>query len=71
MGSEIYCLGEELESAFNRIWTEKIIFHVKQKENLKRARDANDADSISSGKLYILFFLLFYIYIINFLYIIY
>ncbi|GBC46689.2 bromodomain-containing protein [Rhizophagus irregularis DAOM 181602=DAOM 197198] len=47
MGSEIYCLGEELESAFNRIWTEKIIFHIKQKEKLKRARDTNDADSSS------------------------
>ncbi|PKK62544.1 Bromodomain-containing protein, partial [Rhizophagus irregularis] len=55
MGSEIYCLGEKLESAFNRIWTEKIIFHIKQKEKIKRARDTNDADS-SSGKLYIIFF---------------
>ncbi|CAB4474450.1 unnamed protein product [Rhizophagus irregularis] len=44
IGSEIYCLGEELESAFNKIWTEKIIFQVKQKENLKRIRDTSDAD---------------------------
>ncbi|RGB38701.1 Bromodomain-containing protein, partial [Rhizophagus diaphanus] len=49
IGSEMYCLGEELESAFNKIWTEKIIFQVKQKENLKRIRDTSDAD----GKLYI------------------
>ncbi|GBC30837.2 bromodomain-containing protein [Rhizophagus irregularis DAOM 181602=DAOM 197198] len=44
IGSEIYCLGEELESAFNKIWTEKIIFQVKQKENLKRIQDTSDAD---------------------------
>ncbi|PKY61281.1 hypothetical protein RhiirA4_486039, partial [Rhizophagus irregularis] len=41
--NEIYCLGEELESAFNKIWTEKLIFHVKQKEKLKRIQDTNDA----------------------------
>ncbi|CAB4380792.1 unnamed protein product [Rhizophagus irregularis] len=44
IGSEIHCLGEELESAFNKIWTEKIIFQVKQKEKLKRIRDTSDAD---------------------------
>ncbi|POG68956.1 hypothetical protein GLOIN_2v1480379 [Rhizophagus irregularis DAOM 181602=DAOM 197198] len=51
IGSEIYCLGEELESAFNKIWTEKIIFQVKQKENLKRIQDTSDAD-LSSASAY-------------------
>jgi hypothetical protein len=40
---------DELESTFNKIWTEKIDFQVKQKGNLKRTRN-NDTDS-SSGKL--------------------
>ncbi|PKY54875.1 hypothetical protein RhiirA4_548448 [Rhizophagus irregularis] len=48
IGSEMHTLGEELESAFNKIWTEKIIFQVKQKEKLKRVRD-NDTDTDSSS----------------------
>ncbi|EXX51364.1 uncharacterized protein OCT59_025304 [Rhizophagus irregularis] len=43
IGSEMHILGEELESTFNKIWTEKIGIQVKQKENLKRTRD-NDTD---------------------------
>ncbi|PKY37171.1 hypothetical protein RhiirB3_461690, partial [Rhizophagus irregularis] len=39
----MHILGEELESTFNKIWTEKIGIQVKQKENLKRTRD-NDTD---------------------------
>ncbi|CAB4374322.1 unnamed protein product [Rhizophagus irregularis] len=50
IGSEMHTLGEELESAFNKIWTEKIIFQVKQKEKLKRVRD-NDTDTDSSSEL--------------------
>ncbi|UZO26277.1 uncharacterized protein OCT59_018515 [Rhizophagus irregularis] len=46
IGSEMHILGEELESTFNKIWTEKIDFQVKQKENLKRTRN-NDTDSSS------------------------
>ncbi|PKC04946.1 hypothetical protein RhiirA5_421554 [Rhizophagus irregularis] len=46
--SEMHTLGEELESAFNKIWTEKIIFQVKQKEKLKRVRD-NDTDTDDSS----------------------
>ncbi|PKY57830.1 hypothetical protein RhiirA4_479203 [Rhizophagus irregularis] len=46
IGSEIYKLGEALELAFNKIWTEKIIFLVKQKEKSKRVRD-NDTNSSS------------------------
>ncbi|CAB5196142.1 unnamed protein product [Rhizophagus irregularis] len=44
----MHTLGEELESAFNKIWTEKIIFQVKQKEKLKRVRD-NDTDTDDSS----------------------
>ncbi|PKC03748.1 Bromodomain-containing protein, partial [Rhizophagus irregularis] len=47
-GSEIYNLGEELESVFNKIWVEKVIFQVGQKEKLKRVRDTDDS---STGKL--------------------
>ncbi|EXX56498.1 Bdf1p [Rhizophagus irregularis DAOM 197198w] len=50
IGSEMHTLGEELESAFNKIWTEKIIFQVKQKEKLKRVLD-NDTDTDSSSEL--------------------
>ncbi|CAB4477932.1 unnamed protein product [Rhizophagus irregularis] len=46
IGSEIYKLEEALELAFNKIWTEKIIFLVKQKEKSKRVRD-NDTNSSS------------------------
>ncbi|PKY23251.1 hypothetical protein RhiirB3_437401 [Rhizophagus irregularis] len=46
IGSEMHILGEELESTFNKIWTEKIDFQVKQKENLKRTRN-NNIDSSS------------------------
>ncbi|CAB4436536.1 unnamed protein product [Rhizophagus irregularis] len=46
IGSEMHILGEELESIFNKIWTEKIDFQVKQKENLKRTRN-NDTDTSS------------------------
>ncbi|CAB4403675.1 unnamed protein product [Rhizophagus irregularis] len=46
IGSEMHILGEELESTFNKIWTEKIDFQVKQKGNLKRTRN-NDTDSSS------------------------
>ncbi|RGB42341.1 Bromodomain-containing protein, partial [Rhizophagus diaphanus] len=42
VGSEIYCLGEELESHFNKIWNKK------QRERLKRVQDT---DANSSGKL--------------------
>ncbi|CAB5128582.1 unnamed protein product [Rhizophagus irregularis] len=42
----MHILGEELESTFNKIWTEKIDFQVKQKENLKRTQN-NDTDSLS------------------------
>ncbi|PKY16378.1 hypothetical protein RhiirB3_428744 [Rhizophagus irregularis] len=42
----MHILGEELESTFNKIWTEKIDFQVKQKGNLKRTRN-NDTDSSS------------------------
>ncbi|PKB99477.1 Bromodomain-containing protein, partial [Rhizophagus irregularis] len=66
IGSEIYKLEEALELAFNKIWTEKIIFLVKQKEKSKRVRD-NDTNS-SSGRLYIIiyfntFFCIYIIYI--------
>ncbi|PKC13724.1 Bromodomain-containing protein, partial [Rhizophagus irregularis] len=45
IGSEIYTLGEKLELAFNKIWTEKIVFQVKQqKEKLKRIRDSDTDD---------------------------
>ncbi|UZO26270.1 uncharacterized protein OCT59_018508 [Rhizophagus irregularis] len=43
--------GEELESTFNKIWTEKIDFQVKQKENLKRTRN-NYTDSSSDKLVY-------------------
>ncbi|CAB4436525.1 unnamed protein product [Rhizophagus irregularis] len=46
IGSEMHILGEELESTFNKIWTEKIDFQVKQKKNLKRTRN-NDTNSSS------------------------
>ncbi|CAB4478397.1 unnamed protein product [Rhizophagus irregularis] len=47
IGSEIYTLGEKLELAFNKIWTEKIVFQVKQKkEKLKRIRDSDTDDEI-------------------------
>ncbi|PKC64802.1 hypothetical protein RhiirA1_461917 [Rhizophagus irregularis] len=55
VGSEMHTLGEALESAFNKIWTEKIVSQVKQKEKLKRAQDNNsdasarDNNSDSSG----------------------
>ncbi|CAB4480611.1 unnamed protein product [Rhizophagus irregularis] len=39
LGSEIYCLGEELESDFNKIWNEK------QRERLKRVRDTDTNSS--------------------------
>ncbi|UZO01424.1 uncharacterized protein OCT59_012524 [Rhizophagus irregularis] len=39
VGSEIYCLGEELESDFNKIWNEK------QRERLKRVRDTDTNSS--------------------------
>ncbi|PKB99079.1 Bromodomain-containing protein, partial [Rhizophagus irregularis] len=48
--SDIYYLGEELESVFNKIWTKKIISYAEQKEKLKRVRDISDAN-LSSGKL--------------------
>ncbi|CAB5144683.1 unnamed protein product [Rhizophagus irregularis] len=44
-GSEIYNLGEELESVFNKIWVEKVIFQVGQKEKLKRVRDTDDSST--------------------------
>ncbi|CAB4375739.1 unnamed protein product [Rhizophagus irregularis] len=44
--SEMHILGEKLESTFNKIWTEKIDFQVKQKENLKRTQN-NNTDSSS------------------------
>ncbi|EXX61280.1 Bdf1p [Rhizophagus irregularis DAOM 197198w] len=34
--SDIYYLGKELESVFNKIWTKKIISYAEQKEKLKR-----------------------------------
>ncbi|RGB21677.1 Bromodomain-containing protein, partial [Rhizophagus diaphanus] len=46
--SEVYNLEEELESVFNKIWAEKVIFQVSQKEKLKRVRDTDDS---STGKL--------------------
>ncbi|GES92952.1 hypothetical protein GLOIN_2v1781474 [Rhizophagus clarus] len=46
--SEIYSLGKELESVFNKIWTEKIIYQVKQKGDLKRVRDDTDTDNLST-----------------------
>ncbi|CAB4480022.1 unnamed protein product [Rhizophagus irregularis] len=42
--SDIYYLGEELESVFNKIWTKKIISYAEQKEKLKRVRDISDAN---------------------------
>ncbi|CAB4375206.1 unnamed protein product [Rhizophagus irregularis] len=44
IGSEMHILGEELESTFNKIWTEKIGIQVKQKENLKKRTRDNDTD---------------------------
>ncbi|GES92909.1 hypothetical protein GLOIN_2v1781474 [Rhizophagus clarus] len=46
--SEIYSLGKELESVFNKMWTEKIIYQVKQKGDLKRLRDDTDTDNLST-----------------------
>ncbi|PKB97135.1 Bromodomain-containing protein, partial [Rhizophagus irregularis] len=60
LGSEIYCLGEELESDFNKIWNEK------QRERLKRVRDT---DTNSSGKLKYFHDFFAFKYIINSLYI--
>ncbi|CAB4376437.1 unnamed protein product [Rhizophagus irregularis] len=41
--SDIYCLGETLESIFNKKWNEKLILQDRQTRELKRVRD-NDAD---------------------------
>ncbi|RGB42770.1 hypothetical protein C1646_750513 [Rhizophagus diaphanus] len=46
IGSEMHTLGEALESTFNKVWAEKLIFQGKQKEKLKRVRDS-DTDSSS------------------------
>ncbi|GES92246.1 hypothetical protein GLOIN_2v1781474 [Rhizophagus clarus] len=44
--SEIYCLGRELETIFNKKWNEKLILHDRQTRELKRARNNdNDTDS--------------------------
>ncbi|POG63826.1 Bromodomain-containing protein, partial [Rhizophagus irregularis DAOM 181602=DAOM 197198] len=59
IGSEIYKLGEALELAFNKIWAEKIIFLVKQKEKSKRVQD-NDTNS----SLYIIYFNTFFAFIL-------
>ncbi|GBC05235.1 hypothetical protein RclHR1_06110009 [Rhizophagus clarus] len=40
--SEIYCLGETLESLFNKKWNEKLILQDRQTRKLKRARDNDD-----------------------------
>ncbi|CAB4488189.1 unnamed protein product [Rhizophagus irregularis] len=55
VGSEMHTLGEALESAFNKIWTEKIVSQVKQKEKLKRAQDNNsDASGFITKQIQIL-----------------
>ncbi|CAB4479618.1 unnamed protein product [Rhizophagus irregularis] len=41
--SDIYCLGETLESIFKKKWNEKLILQDRQTRELKRVRD-NDAD---------------------------
>ncbi|GBC01606.1 hypothetical protein RclHR1_04260006 [Rhizophagus clarus] len=48
VGSKLYCLGEELESVFNKKWTKNIINQIKQKGELKRARDDTDTDGLST-----------------------
>jgi hypothetical protein len=44
--SEIYHLGEALESVFNKTWNEKVNFQNRKTKELKRVRDNNtDADT--------------------------
>ena len=58
-------MGKELESVFNKMWTEKIIYQVKQKGDLKRLRDDTDTDNLSTGKLCITFFFLAFKLLLN------
>jgi hypothetical protein len=49
--SEIYHLGEALESVFNKVWNEKLNLQNRETRELKRVRD-NDTDEDTSKLLY-------------------
>jgi hypothetical protein len=43
-------MGKALETAFKEQWMKKSILQVKQKEELRRVRNDDDTDNLSTDK---------------------